>query len=105
MASKDAKVLRPGSALGTTSGHGRAAAIRMPMLRVSNFVDASSSLPQDQMGRELLGATRSWSWFFRLLRITGLEEDTEEEEEEEEEEEHESGTGRSWRSWRLRRTS
>ncbi|CAD6223602.1 unnamed protein product [Miscanthus lutarioriparius] len=43
MASKDAKVLRPGSALGTTSGHGRAAAIRMPMLTVSNFVDASSS--------------------------------------------------------------
>ena len=43
MATNDAKVLRPGSALGTTSGHGRAAAIRMPMLRASNFVDASSS--------------------------------------------------------------
>ncbi|CAN6168287.1 unnamed protein product [Urochloa humidicola] len=43
MASKDAKVLRPGSALATTSGQGPAAAIRMPMLKVSNFVDASSS--------------------------------------------------------------
>ncbi|CAN6219090.1 unnamed protein product [Urochloa humidicola] len=43
MASKNAKVLTPGSALCTTSGHGPAAAIRMPMLKVSNFVDASSS--------------------------------------------------------------
>ncbi|CAL5062385.1 unnamed protein product [Urochloa decumbens] len=44
MASKNAKVLRPGSALATTTaGHGPAAAIRMPMLKVSNFVDASSS--------------------------------------------------------------
>ncbi|CAN6205627.1 unnamed protein product [Urochloa humidicola] len=46
MASKDAKVLRPGSALATTPGHhghGPTAAIRMPMLKVSNFADASSS--------------------------------------------------------------
>ncbi|ONM58023.1 Protein EIN4 [Zea mays] len=53
MASKNAKVLRPGSALRrttSTSGHGHAgaAAIRMPMLRVSNFVDASSSLSDGQ---------------------------------------------------------
>ncbi|OEL30998.1 Ethylene receptor 4 [Dichanthelium oligosanthes] len=48
MASRDAKVLRPGSALGMTSGHGAAAAIRMPMLRVSNFVDASSSGSDEQ---------------------------------------------------------
>ncbi|KAJ1291231.1 hypothetical protein BS78_02G301600 [Paspalum vaginatum] len=44
IASKDARVLRRRSALcTTTSGHGDAAAIRMPMLRVSNFVDSSSS--------------------------------------------------------------
>lgn len=53
MASKNAKELRPGSALRrstSTSGHGHAgaAAIRMPMLRVSNFVDASSSLSDGQ---------------------------------------------------------
>ncbi|PUZ72344.1 hypothetical protein GQ55_2G386600 [Panicum hallii var. hallii] len=48
MASKDAKVLRPGSALGTTTGRGAAAAIRMPLLRVSNFVDASSSGSDEQ---------------------------------------------------------
>ncbi|TKW35135.1 hypothetical protein SEVIR_2G351900v4 [Setaria viridis] len=49
-ASKNAKVLRPGSALGTTSGHGAAAAIRMPMLRASNFVDASLSGSDEQGG-------------------------------------------------------
>ncbi|WVZ66174.1 hypothetical protein U9M48_015436 [Paspalum notatum var. saurae] len=43
IASKDARVLRRRSALCTTSGHGATAAIRMPMLRVSNFVDSSSS--------------------------------------------------------------
>ncbi|XP_025801713.1 ethylene receptor 4-like [Panicum hallii] len=48
MANKDAKVLRPGSALGTTTGRGAAAAIRMPLLRVSNFVDASSSGSDEQ---------------------------------------------------------
>ncbi|KAF8669151.1 hypothetical protein HU200_051478 [Digitaria exilis] len=52
MASKDAKVLRPGSVLGTTSGsgNGAAAAIRMPMLRASNFADASSSGSDEQTG-------------------------------------------------------
>ncbi|KAG2637476.1 ethylene receptor 4-like [Panicum virgatum] len=48
MASKDAKVLRQGSALGMTTGSGAAAAIRMPLLRVSNFVGASSSGSDEQ---------------------------------------------------------
>jgi ethylene receptor len=64
MASKDAKVLRPGSALGTTSGHGRAAAIRMPMLTVSNFVDASSS------GSDGQGAAVSYAIMVLVLPTT-----------------------------------
>jgi hypothetical protein len=49
-ASRNAKVLRPGSTLGTTLGHGAVAAIRMSMLRASNFVNVSSSR-SDEQGR------------------------------------------------------
>lgn len=50
MASKDARVLRSGSALWTTSDHGAAAAMRMPMLRVSNFAVDGSSSESDEQG-------------------------------------------------------
>ncbi|CAL5083309.1 unnamed protein product [Urochloa decumbens] len=65
MASKNAKVLRPGSALATALGHGPAAAIRMPMLKVSNFVDASSS------GSDEHGGASAVSYAIMVMVLAG----------------------------------